>query len=278
MKRLAQLALCSVLALPAFAADLVVSSTEHTEAGQSKAGKKPPPDKLETLWIGKDRVRRESGTRVSIVRADKKELLILDTRAKTYCRVALPIVLEKHVRADLASALGNVSAGFKATVTPTTETKKIQDWNTTRYTVSLKNGQSTSTEELWVTKDLGVDGPAVQEMLAALASAETLGVNFASEMKKIDGLVVYSESKGKVFGADSTTTMRVMAIEKKEPPEGFYDAPKDFVEKPFDLLAKEPGPAEGDTPPPHLPGASEAPKRGDKPADKPADKPKPGGG
>lgn len=239
MKSLLHLAFAAfAAALPASAADLVITQTEKTEgakvAGVQRAGK----EKTEVLWVGKDRLRSEVGSRVTIVRADLKKLYLLDTHAKTFSAVELPIVIEKHLPPAVAEALMPTILQTKVSVVPTTETKTINGWKTTRYTLTLTTSAGATTkDELWVTKDVPAEFAALQELRAAQWSAQMFGVTPAAELKKLDGIAVLVEHSGSEMGVETKSRTEVRAIEKKEPAEGLYDVPKDFTEIAFDPLS-----------------------------------------
>ena len=60
----------------------------------------------------------------------------------------------------------------------------------------------------------------------------------AKEMRQINGIVVEQETVMTMMGnttvkSSETTT----SIEELDPPEGIYDPPPDFAEKPFDFMA-----------------------------------------
>jgi hypothetical protein len=59
----------------------------------------------------------------------------------------------------------------------------------------------------------------------------------AAEMKKVDGIPVLTERTRSMMGSDAKSRDEVLSIEQKEPPEGHYDVPAGFTEKPFDPMA-----------------------------------------
>jgi hypothetical protein len=231
MKTFLNLALAVALCAPSFAGDLVVTTTKHSDA-------RPDKDVIETKWIGKDRMRVESGRTTLIVRADLKRVFVLDTEKKTFGTMDLPFDVKKHAPPDVQPQLETMLAAYTFTVEPTSETKKIGAWNATRYTITIVNKLpdhvSTLTEEVWATKDVPVDSPAWHAMNGAVMSYQLSGPDKSDELKKIEGLPVFVErtrstDKGPVKSSDTVTS-----VATKDAPEGTYDVPKDYVEtKPF---------------------------------------------
>lgn len=241
MQRLATFAALVLLSTPAWCADFVITKTKHTDASKMMGREQPAQDSTEITWMGKDRMRVEEGTRVTLVRADLKKMFMLDTAAKTYTAVDLPFDMKKYVPADMAKMIEPMMAQMKATVTPTTETKKIKDWTATKYTLTMTGPMgSTVTQDLWATKDVAVDAATMASMRETLMSVSMMAGPMAAEMKKVDGLVLVTERTQTVMGSAVKSKEEVTSIEQKEPAAGLYDLPKDFTEKPFDPMAESP--------------------------------------
>jgi hypothetical protein len=239
MRALACSALLAALSAPAFCTDLVVTQTKHTDA--FKMAGREAKDTTETMWIGKDRMRIESDDKVVIIRTDQKKMYMIDPRAKTYSTLDMPVDMKKYLPEEMAPMYEDMMAKTKITVTPTTETKKIHDWNATKYAMVMTmpmpgpmGGEMKFTNDIWVTKDVAVDRAAWNEMYGAMMTMGPGGPTLAAEMKKIDGLPVLIERTQVVMGNEIKSRDEVTAVTSKDAPEGTYDVPKDFTEKPFD--------------------------------------------
>ncbi len=237
MKRYLSLALATLLASPALAGDLVVTTKKHEDAHTMMGQQQPAKDTTEVAWIGKDRMRTEEGDSVTIVRADLNKMLMLDTKAKTYSSIDLPFDLKKYVPAEVAPMMEQMKAQMKCTVTPTTETKKIKDWNATHYTISMTMPMGSMTQEVWATQDVVLDASTMQMRAAILSTNPMGGESMAAEMRKVLGMPVLTERTLSVMGSDAKAREEVVSIEQKDAPAGHYDVPADFTEKPFDPMA-----------------------------------------
>src|SRR5262245_49025825 len=219
MRTLIGLALVAALTGPALASDLFIQKEKHTDAVPLGDQTRPARDSALTLWIGQDRMRSEEGNKVTIVRMDLKKMFILDTDAKTVSTVDLPLDLIKYAPPEAAPVIAQMASMTKATLTPTSETKKIKNWNATRYTLSVEpssarsegvaaDGTQTqsasmvkgSTQDIWVTKDVGAGHAGWQEMYASAMATNTYSAAIANEMRKLDGLPVLVESS-RMFGS-----------------------------------------------------------------------------
>lgn len=225
------------LAAPVLAGDLVVKKQKHSDAMKMPGMEEPAKDTTEVMWIGKDRVRTEEGDEVTIVRADLKKLYMLDTKAKTYTAFDLPIDMKKYIPAEYAPMIEQMMGQAKTTVTPTAETKKIKDWNATKFvlTTTMPMGGS-STQDMWVTKDIQLDMAAWRDMYGSMMSAVPFAGGIAAEMQKIDGFPVLIERSEKMMGSERKSNETVVSIEQQEPAAGLYDLPQGYTEKPFDPM------------------------------------------
>ena len=273
MRFVATVALAAALSAPALCGDTVITKTKHTDAGKVAGREQPAQDSTETTWFAKDRMRIEEGDTVTLIRADLKKMFILDTKAKTSSTVDLPFDLKKYVPAEQAPMIEQFMSQMKATVTPTTETKKIKDWNATKYTLALTMPMGSGmTQDIWATKDIKFDQAAFNDLYLAMLSTSMGGGAMATEFKKIEGVAVVVERTQTMMGQSVKSREEVTAVETKDAPEGHYDVPKDFTDKPYDPMAQG-GMGGGQR---GRGGKPSAPPPSDKPVDKPVDKPKGG--
>lgn len=236
MKTILGLTFLAALSSPAWSGDVVITRQKHTDATNVMGQDQPALDSQEVLWIGKDHMRMEEGDRVTIVRADLKKMYMLDIQAKTCSTVDLPFDLTKFLPAEMAPMMEQMASQSKVTVTPTGESQKIKDWNTTKYTLSMTMPMGSSTQEMWVTNEIGTDRTGWQDMFAAQMASSPFGAGLAAEMRKIDGIVIKSERTQTMMGTEIKSWESVLSVEEKEAPAGHYDVPAGYTEKPFDPM------------------------------------------
>jgi hypothetical protein len=234
--RLAAAIVACALAASARADHLLTRKT-HVDAFTVQGKEVPARDGVQTLWIGKDRLRIEEGDRITIVRLDRAKVWLLDSKARTYNELDVPIDLAKHVPAEGAALYEKMAGDVKALVTPTDETKKIGEWTARRYAVAIEIPMEQGwTSNVWATKDLPVDAEALRTMSRALAGAQVGGDKIAAEMGKIDGVTVRLERTRKIAGTEVRQTEELASIEAKDPPTGIYDLPAGWTAKPYNPL------------------------------------------
>ena len=272
MRILTTFAFVAMLTLPALAGDLVIKQSKHTDAMKIMGQDKPAEDSTSVTWFGKDRMRMEEGDKVTIVRGDLKKMYQIDTKAKTYTAIDLPLDMKKYIPAEQLEMMQPFLDQIKVTVTPTTETKKIKDWNATKYTMTMTLPMGSGfTQTLWATKDIAIDRAGLDMQSSMMTSMMGLmgGANFATEMKKIEGFVVLSEQTQNMMGSEVKSKEEVTSVETKDPTEGLYDLPKDFKEVPFDPMADSPMGGGGGRPHGKSGGRPGGPPPGEKPKERP---------
>lgn len=240
MKHLVRFALVAALATPALAADTVITTSKHTDAMQMMGQEIPAKDSTEVTWLAKDKLRIEEGDKVTIIRGDQKKMYIIHPKDKTFSAVDLPFDLKKALPPEMAPMIEQMMGQMKFTVTPTTETKKVKDWNTTKYTMTMSGGMFTMTQTMWVTKDIKMDCAAFKDLYGSVLSMMPGGASMVSEMQKLDGFPVLVEQSTSVMGSETKGKEEVTSVESKDAPEGNYDVPKDFKEQPFDWMSDNP--------------------------------------
>jgi hypothetical protein len=149
----------------------------------------------------------------------------------------LPIDLNKYIKPEDAKKAEETLALVKVSITPTTETKKVKDWTATKYVMTLEvPRRGTFTEHIWAATDVGFDTKAWFDLLSFRTSLQPVGAMMVAEQKKIVGLPVAVERTQKLGQNTFTGRDEVLSIESKDAPAGTFDLPKDYTEKPFDLV------------------------------------------
>ena len=227
MRLVTTVAFLALFSAPAPCADLVITKSKHADAMKMPGMEQPAKDTTEITWLGKDRMRSEEDDRVTIVRVDLKKMYMLDVKAKTVSTIDLPFDMKKYLSPEMAPMMEQMMGQMKVTVTPTTETKKIKEWNATKYTMTMTMPMGGGfTQELWATKDVQLDRAAYGELAGAMMSTGMGGKTIADEYKKIDGLVIMTERTHTMMGQSFKSREEVTSVESKDAPEGQYDIPK----------------------------------------------------
>ena len=228
------LVLAALLAAPALA-DSLITMKSHTDAAMGQ----PARDETTTVWVGKDRMARVGGDTSFIIRADQKKLYMVDTAAKTYSELDLPVDAIKYFPPEIQAQIGPMLQQMKYTakVTQTAETKKIGAWNATLYKAEIANATGVKMDiDMWVTKDLAIDVSAYKALANSLQGLQVGFEDVTREMAKIDGIAVLTESTISVMGNTVKSREELVSVETKAAPAGTYDVPAGLVKEAYDPM------------------------------------------
>jgi hypothetical protein len=229
-KAFAILGLVLVTAL-SLSADVYVKSKSHTDAMSMMGQTTPAQDSLSEQWFTPERLAIISADQSFIVDATKNMAYFIFPKTKTYVESPLPIDFAKLLPPQAAAMAGMMM--MTATVAPTTETKKIGQWNCTGYDVTISIMGMPLKERVWATMDTGFNVAAFNEkflgpMLKGMMRFDDTSVK---EMQKIKGFQVATEMSGEIMGAKMHTTMDVLEISQKNPPAGTYSVPAGYTKQ-----------------------------------------------
>ncbi len=242
MKTLRQRLLVSSLAAVAFlaprtAAETLLTHSVHTEAYSKDGVEVPAKESQRTLWLGRQRMRFETEDSTILVRLDQQKMYLLDARTKVANVIDLPFEFRRYFPPEVRERMEK-NAPF-ATVTPQDETRKIGEWQARRHIVSIKTaGAPTSREEVWATKDLPIDLAEYGELSHQVNLLRAGGGFLAEEMKRLEGIPVLTNRVRFVDGVEIKSREELVSVEEKPAPEGLFDVPADYAQKPFDPYAE----------------------------------------
>jgi len=227
-----------VLAAGAVSADIKIVKMEHTDGFSAMGRTTPPVDQEKVTWIGKDRMRLDSGDSGTIIRLDQMKLYLLNHNDKTYNVMELPVDLTQFMPPGMAEQMLAMMT-FEVTVTPTDEEKMIGEWKARRFDVSMTSKMATISISMWATQDVEFDQEAYYAMYEHLNSTSPGLDKMAKEMRKLDGLVIEEEGVTTMTIMGNTTikkSQKTLSIEDLAAPEGTYEPPADYTEKPYDFM------------------------------------------
>lgn len=232
-------ALLLTFAAPA-TADLVLTEVNHTDAYQAMGQAMPAATDTVLIWFGGQKARMDTGNQSTVILlADKKLIYVINHEQKTYSPIALSAglagVMPKNMSAQDSMAMQQMMAGMagsiKITVTPTDETKKIRDWNATKYLVDMTLPMGTMHSETWASEDIKIDTQLFHEMnVAALAWMPGMTESL-KEMEKIKGCPVLTTSTADMMGTQIRQTEELIGYGERPAPSGLYELPAGYREK-----------------------------------------------
>jgi len=216
-----------MVALSLSAVDIYVKQKTHTEGMMGQ----PATDVVQDQWISENAYASVSAEQSMIMDMKKNMMYWVFHKSKTYVESTLPMDLTKLLPAEFAAMAGMMM--MTATVSPTTETKKVGQWNCTGYDVSITVMSMPMKMRVWATTDVPFDYNQFNAKIwgNVLKSQMMFDENSAKEMMKIKGFQIASEMSGEMMGMKISSNTEVLEISKKTPPANIYAPPAGYTKK-----------------------------------------------
>lgn len=227
--------------VPAAAADTLLKMKNHTGAFEMMGQSRPAQDLEITFWIGDGRAVRSEGKASAILRLDQKKFYVVNHETKTFSVLDLPVDFASYLPPEMKAQMDQMMQAMQmtATVEPTDETKKINDWDTRLYRLKMSNQMGMTIEsQVWVTDDVEIDQASFKEMTRALASLQPGAAAAAEELLKINGVPVLAETEIKGMGGDTTQTEELVSAATQKAPAGTYEVPEGYTEQKFNPMGQ----------------------------------------
>lgn len=227
------LILVTALASPASAGQhfrMENTTDAYQMAGQTMPAKTDTTD----YWIADGNVRVDMGDSATFVYVGStKTLYGLNHTDKSYFEFAeggFSKLLEREMGANSGPMMDQMMQMFhvKATVTPTEETKKIGDWNCTKYVSEVELMGTVVPTIMWATTDIDVDpalyGIATNAMKAILPGFDEM----MTEFQKVKGIAVETSSDANFNGIQISTHGRLVDFSEADAPKDAFVIPEGY--------------------------------------------------
>jgi hypothetical protein len=230
----------TVILSPSIArADMLVKKKKHTDAVTMMGQTQPAKDEEVETWFAKDKMRQEEGEgKVYILRFDLNKAYYIDYTKKTYSEVDMPIDLDAALGPQAKQTMQMMQ--MSATFTDTGEKQKIQNWNCTKYlveiSISMMGMSMPLTMEIWASKDLGIDMNMYKKFYKETLSLNPMTKDIVEDLQKMEGFPVLTKVSMSMMGQEMKYQEEVVAVEKKDAPQGTYDVPEGFTKTAYNPM------------------------------------------
>jgi hypothetical protein len=233
MKKFFGLTAFVLMATLFLSADIYVKQKTHTDGMMGQ----PATDVIQEQWMSENAFASVSADQTIIMDMKKNLMYWVNHKSKSYVESTLPMDLTKLLPAEYAAMAGMMT--MTATVSPTTQTKKVGDWNCTGYDVTITMMGMPMKMRLWATTDVPFDYNQFNAKIWGNVLKGQMMFDDASvkEMMKVKGFQIASEMSGEMMGMKFNTTTEVLEITKKNPPANVYAPPAGYAKK--DKLSME---------------------------------------
>jgi hypothetical protein len=222
-------------------ADMFIKQKQHTDGYTIAGNTVEETSDVVNVWIGEKGLRSDGQGQSILVRSDTKNVYIIDHTQKEYTIVPFSqfdAISDAISTSGLPDFVTNMIK-LTATVTPTTETKKIGNYNCKKYIQTIKNAAMSSETELWVTKDIKVNVEIYKKYLTSMLAAtpamiQLLG-DISKEIAKIDGVYVLSNTVTTSMGNEIKSSAEVLEVKEGSAPAGTFELPAKYKEVTYEV-------------------------------------------
>ncbi|MFN2431749.1 MAG: DUF4412 domain-containing protein [Gemmatimonadota bacterium] len=205
--------------------DVYIEARTHTDAVSMMGHDVPAQDGVNRTWIGDGRiaVSDDAGGSTVIFRADQNKMFVLFPKDKTYYESALPFQFPPEVAQMMAAVKPEV------TVTPTSEAKVVNGFNTTLTKVNIKMMGQDIAMDYWVSDDLGISAEQLRKVSQAMFVGNPMLGELGEKLAAVEGYPVRIDTKVTAMGSTFGSWQEVQKVEKKAAPPGTYEVPAGYT-------------------------------------------------
>jgi hypothetical protein len=227
-------------------ADIFMKQKNHTDGMQIMGQTQAAKDEIQTIWIAEEKIRSDSEEGSMILRLDQGKIYFIDHAKKTYSEMPMEMgmMMDEQIKKSMEeegmgseeqqAAMGMMQGmtQMKITITPTTEKKKIGNWNCQKYNQELVMMMGPMHGEIWATEDLKMDYDLYNKYMAAMMGKGGMFGDFMSqivtEMKKINGVPVLTVSTMNMMGTSIKSTQELIEYKEGTAPAGHFNIPSGY--------------------------------------------------
>lgn len=233
-----------LLMITSLQADVYMKQKVTQDAFQMMGKSQPAQSNINEIWITAERIRTDRGTQTIIIDMKENVMLTLDHAEKTITEMPLDFTKAMAGNEDVSNEdmqgmqqMMQSMMQMKMTVEPTSEQKKIGDWNCRKYIQTLETAMGNMTTEIWATEEIDINMDVYHKFATAMM-AQQPGMQGAAdqmmqEMKKIKGVTVLQKSSNQIMGSNISSTSELLEVKEQKIPDDRFAIPSGYTEKSF---------------------------------------------
>ncbi len=219
-----------------FAQDFFIKQKVHTDAHTIMGQQQPARDEIQTIWVTDTKLAILGEQHSVIMDFNKKTVTNINHQEKSYTVMNLDQQApESEEDAQMQQMMESMMGDIQITVTPTSEQKVINDRKCKKYEQSMTVMGSEVKSDIWTAPELK---PPVSHYNKLHYAAYLMmpGVKshidkLQAEFKKIDGMVVKSETIRNMMGQKVKSWSELIEYGEKDAPASAFQVPSGYTEK-----------------------------------------------
>lgn len=218
--------------------DVVLEYATHDEQTSFMAQETWSGHGQQTLILGEDRARLDTGGTSYILRADLGKCWVVFDQRETYWEFDTPVKLNASLRSEESRetlATAKRLAAALVEVSPTDEIRTIAARPTKRWQATVVQPEYGLSKEieLWVDPEPGVGLEAYRGLRQCVEALDLLDGAWRQELAVLDGLVVETEERTESQKSQKLSTSTLVSRLEKDVDPGLYSPPEGFEQEAF---------------------------------------------
>ncbi len=233
MKRLILVLILLAFTFSFLTADVYIKQKTHTDAFKMMNQEQPAKDVITEQWIGINKFASHSKDQSMIIDTNKKALIMINHKTKTYIYMTLPLDISKYMPEQMAQMMKQMMGNLSITVKSTGETKMIGKWKCNRYDMTMSVMGMPMNLTSWASTDVPFDWKKISALMLESIAKIQMNLNEASinEMKKVKGYTIATEMTMNMMGAKMSVKMVTLEISNKPAGPEVYSVPPGYTKK-----------------------------------------------
>jgi hypothetical protein len=227
--------------------DVYMKQKRHTDGMKIMGQEQPAKDEIDEIWLTAKGIRTDNPQNSIIILLAEKKMIMIDHVKKTYTEIPMnmeQIITEaaKQEGKDAEEVEQGAEAGegmvkMEIKVQPTSETKKINNWNCKKYNLTMNTFMGLMNTEVWASEDLKVDKDLYAKYFTSLFSMMPgmqggMG-EMMKEIEKIKGVQVLSSGKQSIMGQTISSSTELLEFKNGTAPANLLKIPAGYKQTKF---------------------------------------------
>ena len=221
-------------------AAVYVKGNHHFDSYYSNGVLHPESDQVNEWWCDKDKVSFVTPDWRLTLDKQKKRIIAVNRREKTYTEIPLPLEISSHLDQSLIEILKDyqMEGTIKTTGKKETVDQKVCDiYEVSEGIIYQKNRFYDRDRTIKITDDVSLDWRLLEELHQWIRSYFNPQKSYLSDLEKLHGFVLASRDVQINQGIKVIWDFNVMEISRKQAPPDTFTIPGDFKKK--DKLSRE---------------------------------------
>ncbi|MCP4156324.1 MAG: DUF4412 domain-containing protein [bacterium] len=211
-----------------------VKEQVHSDGYYNYGKEAPESTYTRELWISGQKLAVVSEAKKILVDTEKKSIIIINRKGKSYVESTLPLEFANVLPANLAGFF--TSMIIKGNIKSTGENKTIDKWKCMGYAFTFSSGaeDSKSSEidsQCWYTTDVPFDIATFHLAYTPVLQMRYFGPELLAKVAELKGFPVLTNTTTYTSNGGVKSNVKLLELAKKPLPADIFSIPEGFTKK-----------------------------------------------